>query len=156
MAKKRKRNPNKKLITLGLVAIGGYFLLQYIAARTARKISYGSPSLSIWSLKGGNVEFRIKLPILNESDVPAKVTGFLGQIFYSQNVVGQVSLINPVDIPGFGNAIVEFRMIVGLGGAAYQLYQILQSGQPLSAANLKIIGTLKINHLPIDVNTPLI
>lgn len=112
------------------------------------------------------VEFRIFLPIINESDIPAPVSGFIGQVYYQNGSLGTVTLVNPVEIPGFGQTTIEFRMVSGLIGTALELLNILTNGNPLNFKDINyknidwskftIKGTLKVGRLPVDVNTPLL
>lgn len=150
-----------------IIIIGGLAYLAYIILnRTLAKVTYGSPSMKIWGLKGTDLEFRIYLPIINESDVPVTVSGFLGQVFYGGASLGTVSLVNPVDVPGFGQTTVEFRMVSGLFGATLEVVNILTNNNPLNwkQANyenvdwskFRIKGTLKVGKIPVDINTPLL
>lgn len=111
------------------------------------------------------------MTVLNQSDIPAPVSAFLGQLLYMKPgaapaVIGQLQLVNPVDLPGFGQADLEFSMKSGLFGTAFELINILTNGDPTNFNAIKyenidwrqfaIVGTLKVGPAPITVNTRLV
>jgi len=114
----------------------------------------------------GGIEFRILLPIINQSDIPLTVSGFIGQVLYKTGSLGTVTLVNPTNIPSFGQATIEFKMESGFVGSAYELLNILTNGHPfdLNAIDYKlidwsqftIVGTLKAGKIPIDIKTKLL
>ena len=122
--------------------------------------------MRVHKLTLSGVEFRILLPIINESDIPVTVSGFIGQVFYKTGSLGTVTLVNPVDLPGFGQETIEFKMISGLVGSAYELLNILTNGKPLELNEIDyknvnwslftIRGTLKVGKFPVDINTKLL
>lgn len=156
---------NKQARTL-LIFGGIAALLYYISTRTAALISFGSPSMRIHKVTLTELEIRVNLPVINQSDVPAPVTAFLGNIFYQNSNLGTLTLVNPVQLPGFGQTTLEFRLVSGLFGTAYELLNILTKGNPLNwqAIDYKNVdwsqftvkGTLKVKGIPVPVNTKLL
>lgn len=144
---------NKKLQTT-LTWLGIGLLVFLIARRTAAKISIGGASVRIHKLTFDGVELRIDLPVINESDIPAPVSAFLGQIYYGINPIGLVTLVNPVDLPGFGQKVITFAAKLSLLAIGQQVYSIL-TNPPVDWTKFRIQGTLKIGPLPIDINEPL-
>ena len=158
MANKRIRN---------IIIIGGIgYLLYTLLNRTLKKVSYGSPSMRIHKVNLSGIEFRISLPIINESDIPVDVTGFIGQVYYQSSSLGTVTLLNPVSLPGFGQQTIEFKMVSGLVGTAYEIVNILTNGHPFDFGSIDysnvdwkkftIKGTLKVGRIPVDINTTLL
>ena len=150
-----------------VLIIGGIgYLLYMLANRTLGKISYGGPSMRIHKVTFDGIEFRILLPIINESDIPVTVSGFIGQVFYNGASLGTVTLVQPTDLPGFGQQTIEFKMVSGLVGSAYEIVNILTNGNPFNFKSIDyanvdwkkftIKGTLKVGKLPVDINTQLL
>lgn len=158
MAKKQVR------IIVGLAIAGG--LLWWLSKRTRSLISYGSPSLRIHKVTLSSIEIRVKLPIINQSDVSAPVTAFLGDILYNGSSLGSLTLVNPVTLPGFGKTDLEFSLVSGLFGTAYQIVNILTNNNPLDFASINynnvdwskfiIKGVLKVANVPIQIETNLV
>ena len=157
---------NRRIRNIFIVGGIGY-LLFLLLKRSVNKISYGTPTLRIHkvSVRDG-IEFRILLPIINESDIPVTVSGFIGQLFYNAASMGTVTLIQPTELPGFGQKSIEFKMVSGLLGSGYELLNILTNGNPLDLSKVKyenvdwsqfaIRGTLKVGGIPVDINTKLL
>lgn len=152
-----------------MALLGG--ALYWLSRRTLNKITYSAGSLRIHKITLSGIEFRIKMTVLNQSDIPAPVSAFLGQLLYMKPgaapaVIGQLQLVNPVDLPGFGQADLEFSMKSGLFGTAFELINILTNGDPTNFNAIKyenidwrqfaIVGTLKVGPAPITVNTRLV
>lgn len=158
MANKRTR---KILIVGGVIAL----LLYWLSKRTINKITIGSPTMRVHKVSLSGIEFRILLPIINESDVPVDVTGFIGQVFYNAGSLGVVNLVSPVSLPGFGQQTIEFSMKSGYLGTALELLNILTGGNPLDLKSIKysnvdwslftIKGTLKVEGVPVDIQAQL-
>lgn len=150
-----------------VLIVGGIgYLLYLLVNRSLNKISYGAPTMRIHKVNLSGIEFRILLPIINESDIPVTVSGFIGQVFYRTGSLGTVTLVQPVELPGFGQQTIEFRMVSGLVGTAYELLNVLTNGNPLDLSKINysnvdwslftIKGTLKVGKLPVDINTKLL
>lgn len=157
MAKNTVRN---FLIIGGIVG-----LFYWLSKRTMDKISIGSPSMRVHKVSVSGIEFRILLPIINESDVPVDITGFIGQVFYNAGSLGVVNLVSPVSLPSFGQQTIEFSMKSGYLGTALELLNILTNGNPLDLGSINyknvnwslftIKGTLKVEGLPLDIQAQL-
>jgi len=145
---------NKRTKNLLIIA-GIGVALYYIAQRTAAKISIGNAGVRIQKLSLNEIELRILLPVINESQIPATVTGFLGQIFYGLNSIGVVQLLQPADIPGFGQAIVQFSAKISVLSAAQQVYDII-THPPVDWSKFNIKGTLLVQGLPISIDQKLL
>ncbi len=158
MAKKQTRT-----IFLVTLIIGAAY---WLSTRTAALISFGSPSMRIHKVTLSEIEMRVTLPVINQSDVPAPVSAFLGNIFYKNSNLGTLTLVNPVQLPGFGQTTLEFRLVSGVLGTAYEIVNILTNGNPLNWqsinynnvnwADFTIRGTLKVGQFPVPVNTKLL
>ena len=135
--------------------VGGVLVLVYlIAKRTAAKVTIGNPGVRIHKISFNGIELRIELPVLNESDIPAPVSAFLGQIYYGANPLGLVQLVQPVDLPGFGQAIVPFSAKLSLVSVGQQVYDMLRN-PPIDWTKFSIKGTLKIGPIPVSVDEKL-
>jgi len=142
--------------TRNYLLIGGFIYVAYLfAKRTAAKISIGNAGVRVHSINLGNIQLRIDLPVLNESQIPASVDGFLGQIFYGANSIGTVTLLQSSDIPSFGQTMVKFRADISTISAGLQILQILQN-PPIDWQMFRIKGTLLVGPLPIDIDQKLV
>ena len=156
-----EKKQTRTLLFIGL----GAGLLYFLSQRTLALIGYGSPSLRIHKVTFSEIEMRITLPIINQSDVPAPVSNFLGNLLYNGTSLGTLTLVDPVTLPGFGQTNIEFRLVSGLFGSAYEILNILTNGNPLNFKNIDyknvnwnvftIKGTLKVEKFPVPVNTTL-
>ncbi|MEZ4925566.1 MAG: hypothetical protein R3A50_04770 [Saprospiraceae bacterium] len=167
---------NKKLLKFGAIALGFYIISNWVTRRTYSKISVQARGFRIHKLLGDSVEFRLFLRVTNQSDIPAPVSGFIGQLIYlnpsgsandpsSYSVLGNLNQVAPVQVPGFGTVDIEFSMVSGLFGAAWEILNILTNGNPfnLSSVDYKnldlkrliVKGTLKIGVIPVDILTAL-
>lgn len=158
MAKKQTRT----ILLIGLLAGLAY----WISKRTLALISFGSPSLRVHKITLSSIELRVTLPVINQSDVPAPVSAFLGDLFYNNASLGSLTLVNPVTLNGFGKTDLEFKLVSGLAGSAYELINILTNGNPLDFKSINysnidwskfyIKGTLKVGTVPFPVQTKLV
>ena len=139
-----------------VVIVGGALLLVYlIAKRTAAKVTVGNPGVRLHKITLNGIELRIELPVLNESDIPAPISAFLGQIYYGANPIGLVKLLHPVDLPGFGQAIVPFSTQLSLVTLGQQLYDMLRN-PPIDWSKFSVKGTLKIGPVPVGIDQQLL
>lgn len=148
----RMDKQTKKQILWGLLIFGGIYML---ARRTAAKITVGTAGVRVHKLSLSNIELRVDLPVINESQIPATVTGFLGQILYGATQIGVVELMKPTDIPGFGQITVPFRANISTISAGQAIYSIL-SNPPVDWSQFRVRGTLQVGPLPIDIDQPLV
>lgn len=161
MAKKGKRS-RATTVLLGAAIVA---VVIWLSRRAINKVSIGSPTMRLHSFGPEGIEFRIILPIINESDIPVTVSGFLGQLFYKGDSVGMINLERPAQLPGFGKGDIEFSVTTGYVGTALEIVSILTNGtfkpKDVSYSNIdwslfRVQGTLKIGSLPLDVNTQLL
>lgn len=145
---------SKNILNL-LVVAGIGIALFFLVRRTVAKISVGSAGVRVHKLNLSEIILRIDLPVINESQIPATVTGFLGQIFYGDYQVGVVQLLHQVDIPGFGQAMVQFQANISVVSALQQIYEILTK-PPIDWSKFRIRGTLRIGPLPVDIDQKLL
>lgn len=141
----------KNLLLVAGIGIALFLLVR----RTVAKISIGTAGVRIHKLNLNEIVLRIDLPVLNESQIPATVTGFLGQIFYGAAPVGVVQLLSPTPIPGFGQTTVQFQAVISSISALQQIYQILQN-PPIDWNKFTIRGTLLVKGLPVDIDQKLL
>lgn len=161
----------KKFITAAAFLVGGYFLIRSFQKRTIAKINYAAGGFRVQHIDLKSVEFRVGMTITNESDVPAPISNFIGRLIYnwpdkSPSVLGDLFLVEPKQLPGFGQVNLEFRMVSSITGSAFEILNILTNGNPFSLSSInyknvdmtrfKIIGTLKIGPLPLDIDTTLV
>lgn len=146
----------RNIFMLGIIGVGVFLL----ARRTATKISIGSAGVRIHKINFDGVELRIELPVINESDFPAPVSAFLGQVYFGNTAIGLVQLQQPVQLPGFGQAIVPFRANLSLLSIGTTVWDIIQqsdgNAKNIDWSKFSIRGTLKVGPLPIDVNEKLL
>jgi len=159
----------KVIIVAGILGI-----LYWLSQRTLRKITYGAPTMRVHKLTWDGIELRIILPIVNESDIPASVTGFIGHLYYNSSTTGKpvyndlglVQLVAPSDIPGFGTGTVEMALKSGWVGSLLEIMTIITNGNPFDFSKVKyenidwkrfvIQGTLKVSNIPIDITSQLV
>lgn len=141
----------RNILVLAAIGIGLFLLVR----RTVAKISVGSAGVRIHKVSLSEIVLRIDLPIINESQIPATVSGFLGQIFYGLNPIGVVQLLHPKDIPGFGQTIVQFQATISAVSAAQQIYEIV-TNPPIDWNKFSIRGTLLVKGLPVDIDQKLL
>lgn len=160
IGKKGKGKINGVNLLLFALAAG---VAWFYFVRAPRKISFGTPSVRLHSLRGGKIILHIDLLVINESDIEADVTAFIGQLFYGADSIGIINLLEVAKIPGFGQAVVKMSCEIGLVGIASQLMSIIMSDpEPLKNwktlvdwSQFRVRGTLKIEGLPIDIDEPL-
>ena len=151
----------KGLIVLFLA--GGIWWL----SRQAQRVDIGSASLSRLKFDKGGIRVNIKMPVLNRSDFSARLDGFLGSLQYKGNILGNISLIQPIEIPRRSPAEPEFTTLLTLGSIAGELWTFLQNkvlksgtADPKAAAvnirEFRVVGTLYVSGLAIDINEPLV
>lgn len=119
MAKSAKNT----FFTVAFIGLVAWFLL-----KQSVRIDVGTPSVSYLAAKGNGLTVNIKLPILNRSDLSYPIEGFLGQLRYQENVIGNVMLKNPVTIPARSSANTEFVATIDWGSLASQTYDFLNQG----------------------------
>lgn len=158
------------------LAVGG--ALWYLVTQTKR-VDIGAASISRVKLEGSGVRLNIKLPIINRSDFPVPVSGFLGRLLYNGVEIGSVQQVAPVQLAPRSVTIPEFTTIISYIGVATStpLIGILNSlakkflnislpgvpsDQELSATALlqalgalRIQGTMYAGAVGIDINQPL-
>ncbi len=137
--------------------------------RQAARVDVGSASLSKFRLEKNGIRINVKIPVLNRSDISTKVTGFLGSLRYQDNILGNISLVHPLEIPRRASAEPEFSTLISYGSVAAEVWAILQkrlqSGSSTNATNnlkipqtgvnpseFSILGTLYMGAISIDLN----
>jgi len=157
----------KALIVLALLGAGLYFL----AKRTLGNITYSAGSFRVHKINLSGIELRVGMTVTNRSDIPAPISNFIGNLYYqnpngTMSDLGYLTLVNPVQLPGFGQVELEFSMKSGLGGTAFELLNILTNGNPMDISKIDyknidtkrflVVGTLKVGDLPLDIKTTLV
>jgi hypothetical protein len=151
---RRRRN-----ILLGVLLIGGvaWWWLRNQAAR----ISIGGNTTRVHKVSLTEIELRTVLVIINESDIPVMVSGFLGQIFYQNSSLGIVQQLKPVEIGAFQTSTVEFSSKISSVNVGLEFWdeikRLIQTGQnTIDLSKFSIRGTLKAANLSIPVNQKLL
>lgn len=157
----------KGLFLLALLGVGLYL----VARRTLGNITYSAGSFRVHKITLSGLEFRVGMTITNRSDIPAPISNFIGNLYYQQpngvvSDLGFLSLVNPVQLPGFGQVNLEFSLKSGLVGTGWELLNILTNGNPTDLSKVSyqnidpkrfmIVGTLKVGDLPVDIKTTLV
>lgn len=151
----------KGLIILLIAGSVWYFTKQ------AARIDIGSASLSRLKFDKGGIRVNIKIPVLNRSDLSAKLEGFLGSLQYKGNILSNITLIQPIEIARRSAAEPEFTTLLTLGSIAGELWTFLQTkvlnpgtiDPKTSAVNVRefrVVGTLYVSGVSIDINEPLV
>lgn len=152
----------KKGLIVLLIAGGVWYF-----SKQAQRIDIGGAALSRLKFDKGGIRLNIKIPVLNRSDISAKLEGFLGSLQYKGNILGNISLIQPIEIPRRSPAEPEFTTLLTLGSIAGELWTFLQNkvlksgtSDPKAAAvnirEFRVVGTLYVSGLAIDINEPLV
>ena len=152
----------KKGLIVLLIAGGVWYF-----SKQAQRIDIGGAALSRLKFDKGGIRLNIKIPVLNRSDISAKLEGFLGSLQYKGNILGNISLIQPIEIPRRSPAEPEFTTLLTLGSIAGELWTFLQNkvlksgtADPKAAAvnirEFRVVGTLYVSGLAIDINEPLV
>lgn len=150
----------KKGIIIVLLAGGIWWL-----SRQAARVDIGSASFSRLKLEKGGIRVNVKIPVLNRSDFPAMLDGFLGSLQYKGNILGNITLIKPIEIARRSPSEPEFTTYISLGSLAGEIWaffqeKLLKTGaSPLSAVDVKsfrVVGTLYVSGFSVDINEPLV
>lgn len=169
------RRMNRRNILIAL-AVGG--TLWYLVTQTKR-VDIGAASISRLKIEGSGVRINIKLPIINRSDFPVPVSGFLGRLLYNGVEIGSVQQTAPVQLAPRAVTIPEFTTVISFIGVATSTPllgilntlakkflnislpgipsdQVLTAGALTQALGaLRIQGTLYVGQIGIDINEPL-
>lgn len=156
----------KGLFLLALLGAG----LWLLARRTIGNITYSAGSFRVHKVIP-NLEFRVGMTVTNRSDISVPISNFIGNLYYQQpngvvSDLGFLNLVNPVQMPGFGQVNLEFSLKSGYLGAGWELMNILTNGNPTDLSKVSyqnidpkrflIVGTLKVGDLPVDIKTTLV
>jgi len=164
-----------KPIVIALV-VGG--VLWYLLTQTKR-VDIGAASISRLKLEGGGLRLNVRLPIINRSDFPVPVSGFLGRLLYNGLEIGSLQQVAPVTLAPRAVSTPEFTTVISFLGLATStpLLGLLNSlakkllnvslpgipsdqvltGSALTQAlgALRVQGTLYVSGIGIDINEPL-
>jgi len=142
------------------------FLLYKLYQRSISKVSIGTPTMRVHKVDLSGIELRVILPVINESDIPVTVSGFLGQLYYQNSALGVLNLVAPTSLPGFGQKTIEFSLKSGYLGTALEMLNILTNGNPFNFKSINyknidwkqfhIKGTLKVGAVPISIESGLL
>lgn len=134
-------------------------------SRQAGRVDIGSASFSRLKLEKGGIRVNIKIPVLNRSDISARLEGFLGSLQYRGNILSNITLINPTEIPRRTASEPEFTTLLTLGSVAGEIWTFLQekvlkgsTGQlpKINVKDFRVVGTLYVSGISIDINEPLV
>lgn len=161
-----------------LIGIGVGLLLWYLVKQSGR-VDIGTASISRLKLDGANLVINVKLPVLNRTDFPVPITGFIGSLLYDGAQIGTTSLAAQTTLQGRSQAFPEFTTKVSLLSVALStpLLSLLNtlankylnlslpgvpsdamldtSTLPNALKALRIRGTLYVGPLGIDIDEPL-
>lgn len=152
MAKKRKSNTTTWLIIGGILVAGFLWLKHQLSL-----IAVGSPSIPFQKLDGTTVILGIRLPILNPSAIPIRITGFAGYILNpSGAVLSTVYLTKPATIPRFKQSELEFTSYIRATDALSEVYNILMKNGTVDWKGYKIKGQLLVYGIPVPVESPML
>jgi hypothetical protein len=161
MAKRnRKKSSTKKWLIIGVIGVAA---LYYLYNQTL-KISVGGASVRVHKINVGNVELRIDMTIINESNLELDVQGFLGQVFYAQTSLGIVTQVRPVTLAAFQTGVVEFKAEISYASVGLEFWDELKAlitktkaaSTLINPAAFRVIGTLRAEGLSIPINETLL
>ena len=168
-----------KLNTRTILITGAVGLALYYLVTQTKRIDVGAASISRFKLEGSGVRLNVKLPIINRSDFPVPVSGFLGRILYNGIEIGNLSQVAPVTLQPRSVSTPEFTTKISYLGVATStpLLAILNtlaaryigfslpgagSVEVLDASvltnalkSLRIQGTLYVGQFGVDIDEPL-
>ena len=162
----------KTILIIGVVGVAlWYFTTQ------ARRVDVGAAAISRLRLEGANLRINVKIPVINRSDFPVPISGFLGNLLYNGAPIGTTTLVSQATLQGRSQTTLEFSTSVSLLGVATStpLLNLLNSlaakylsislpGLPtttqgvdlVNAINaIRIRGTLYLGAVGFDINEPL-
>lgn len=146
-----------KTIAIVLLVAGGVWWF----TRQAARVDIGTASLSFLRLEKNGIKIKVKIPILNRSQIGVNIEGFLGSLRYRGNILGNITLEKPMEIAQRSAAEPEFVATLPYGSIATELWDFLSqrvlkaTGAATSVVNLKdfsVVGTLYVSGLSIDLN----
>ncbi len=164
----------KTILIVGVVGVA----LWYLVTQTKR-FDIGAASVSKIKLEDSGIRLNVKLPIINRSDFPVPVSGFLGRLLYNGSEIGSLSQVAPVTLAPRSVGIPEFTTVISYVGLATgtPLLALLNTlaekvlgtslpGIPnaeiLDASTLtkmlsamRVVGTVYVGGVGIDINQPL-
>ena len=103
----------KTVLIVGVVAIALYYF-----TTQARRVDVGAAAISRLKLEGANLRINVKIPILNRSDFPVPISGFLGNLLYNGAPIGTTTLVSQTTLEGRSQTTLEFSTVVSLLGVA--------------------------------------
>lgn len=128
---------SKKVKTILIVGVAGIALWYFITQ--ARRVDLGAASISRLKLEGANLRINVKIPIINRSDFPVPVSGFLGNLLYNGAPIGTTTLVSSATLEGRSQTQLEFSTVVSLLNVA--------TSTPL----LSLLNTLAAKYLNISL-----
>lgn len=148
-----------KTIAIVLLVAGGVWWF----TRQAARVDIGTAALSFLRLEKNGIRLKVKIPILNRSQIGVNIEGFLGTLRYRNNILGNITLDKPLEIGQRSAAEPEFVTTIPYGSIATELWDFLseralKATGTASAVNLKdfsVVGTLYVSGLSIDLNEKL-
>lgn len=152
MSRKRKSNTTTWLIIAGVVVAALWWAKNQIAL-----ITVGSVSIPFQKLDGTTVVLGIKLPIINPSAIPIRITGFAGAILSPEGaVISTVYLTRPATIPRFQQTELDFTSYIRATDALSELYNILTKGGAVNWKGYKIKGQMLVYGVPVPVESAIL
>lgn len=161
-----------------VLAIGIGLLIWYLVTQTKR-FDIGTATISAMSFTGSGIRINVKLPIINRSDIPVPINGFLGRLLYEGAEIGGLSLVQPITIAARSVSVPEFSTTISYLGLALgtpllrlvntllkMLTGVSIPGIPDSEVvnvntvpallrAMRVQGTIYVNNVGIDINQPL-
>lgn len=165
---------SKRTIFIG-VAVG--VALWYLTTQT-RRVDIGAAGISWIGREGANVRINVRIPVINRSDFPVSITGFLGALLYNNSQIGTTTLVSQTTLAPRSETSLEFSTVVSilsvatstplisiLNALAKKLLGVSIPGLPAETIDantlpaalkaLRIRGTLYLGAVGIDINEPL-
>lgn len=152
----------KNILLVGIIAAGIWYL-----TRQTSRFDIGQAGLSALSLKGNGIQIKVRIPILNRSDITATVQNFLGQLYYGTTPLGLIQLTNPVQLAARAQASPELSILINYGSLGIELVSALIKvlniqlpGAPapdpatpvVDPSQFRIRGTLYVSGVAVDIN----
>ena len=130
-----------------LVIAGG--LLYVLLMDQLNKIGYSFAGVQVKDADGTGATIILDLDMTNNSSVPITITNFTGSLYSMDDYLGDIGLINPVDVESKAVGRIRIGARITYIGAGLTILNLIQTGNP----TLRVKGRLYFGNRSIPVNT---
>lgn len=147
----------KKSNKIWLFVLGGGVGLALWLRQQAALIQFGNVSIPFQQLKGGQINLRLTLPIINASSLAARVTGFTGFIVSpSGNLISAVFQTAPATVPRYSQTELNFSTSIRLTDLPAEIASVILSGGSWSIKQYRLKGQVRVYGIPVPIDIPLL